>query len=129
MGSLKTFLLNRVGIVIGDVDDRGRCPKPDASERETRELASFAPFLPRRPDQSAKRIPYEKRAGFPPSLSVTRRSDASSLLFFEHRILSRNEATLYERVSVRWSVGWSVRPSVTLLSNSMKNGLLWILSD
>ena len=69
--------------------------------------------LPRRPDQSAARIPYEKRAGFPPSLSVTRRSDASSL-FFEHRIFSRDAAILYERVSVRWSVGPLVRQLVTL---------------
>ena len=30
---------------------------------------------------------------------------------------------------VRPLVGWLVRPSVTLLSKSMKNGLLWILSD
>ena len=30
---------------------------------------------------------------------------------------------------VRWSVGWSVRPSVMLSSKSMKNGLLWILND
>ena len=29
-------------------------------------------------------------------------------------LFSRDEATLYERVSVRPSVGWSVRPSVTL---------------
>ena len=27
-------------------------------------------------------------------------------------IFSRDAATLYERVSVRWLVGWSVRPSV-----------------
>ena len=33
------------------------------------------------------------------------------------------------RLSVRPSVGWLVRRSVTLSSNSMKNGLLWILGD
>ena len=29
-------------------------------------------------------------------------------------VFSRDAATLYERVSVRWSVGWSVDRSVTL---------------
>ena len=29
-----------------------------------------------------------------------------------HHIFSRDEATLYERVSVRRLVGWSIRPSV-----------------
>ena len=42
-------------------------------------------------------------------------------------------ASLYEALSVRPAVGWLVGPlvgpSVTLLSDSMKNGLLCILSD
>ena len=42
-------------------------------------------------------------------------------------------ASLYEALSVGPLVGWSVGPlvgpSVTLSSNSMKNGLLCILSD
>ena len=33
-------------------------------------------------------------------------------LMKETVIFSRDEATLYERVSVRWSVGWLVGPSV-----------------
>ena len=40
-------------------------------------------------------------------------------------VFSRDAATLYERLSVRPSVG----PSVTLSSKSMKNGLLRILND
>ena len=38
----------------------------------------------------------------------TNRTNLCNFLF------SRDEATLYERVSVRPSIGWSVRPSVTL---------------
>ena len=44
-------------------------------------------------------------------------------------IFNRDEATLYERVSVGWLVGPLVRPSVTLSSNSVKNGFLPILND
>ena len=47
-----------------------------------------------------------------------------SISFFRCVLASLNEA-----LSVHWLVRPSVGPSVTLLSKSMKNGLLWILSD